>query len=128
MKGRSPDKNMGETANKKPRLLYVISVIPCPPEMGVHHRILNIGLQLKRYADISVVYIGRSCEENRIRETEQKFGPIRILPVREKNESGMPAALLHKIKFHWPWFHADPISPPDRERFFQLWAGFILEA
>jgi glycosyltransferase involved in cell wall biosynthesis len=106
--------------HRKPKLLYVVGLMPCPPEIGAHHRILNIGRQLKKYSEVTAVYIGPACESHRIWATEQELGKIHLLQTHESRMPGLPGRMLYKMKYHWPWFYGSPISNKDRERFFEL--------
>lgn len=101
---------------RKPKVLYVFSLLPAPPEIGVHHRILNVGRQLKKYADLQAVYVGPPYEENRMAATEHEFGPVQRLLTPDVRRSG----ILYKFKFHWPWFFAESISCRDRQLFLEL--------
>ena len=55
------------------KILYVITHMPCPPYMGVHHRVFNVGRQLKKCGDVTVVYVGGSFNSERLAATEKEF-------------------------------------------------------
>jgi glycosyltransferase involved in cell wall biosynthesis len=105
---------------QKPRVLYIIGLMPCPPEIGAHHRILNIGRQLKKRSELTVVYIGPPCIRQRILETEKELGPIQIMLTRQVNLSRWTGHILYKFTYHWPWFYSHPISREDRQQFREL--------
>ncbi|HPY77536.1 MAG TPA: glycosyltransferase [Anaerohalosphaeraceae bacterium] len=110
-----------DTANThKPKTLYTFGLMPCPPEIGAHHRILNIGRQLKKYSELTAVYVGPACDPQRILETEKELGPVQILATRPFNASHWPGSALYKLAYHWPWFYGQRVGREDRRTFEEL--------
>ena len=102
------------------KILYVITHLPCPPTMGVHHRILNIGRQLKKCGGVTVVYVAKSIEPQRLAETQRQFD--RVIVMKSATTGGHDTWVRFKTKFdfHWPWHYANRVSRKDRELFKKL--------
>jgi glycosyltransferase involved in cell wall biosynthesis len=88
--------------------------------MGAHHRILNIGRQLKKCGKVTMVYVGNTVPLDALEATKKQFGDIIVMPAIQCKLPPLLEKLRHKFKFHWPWYHADKVSVGDRNRFFKL--------
>ncbi len=102
------------------KILYVITHVPCPPTMGAHHRVLNIGRQLQKCGKVTVVYAGKAVEPVFLDATKREFSDLIVM--RPKTYKG-PETLIRlrtNFNFHWPWHYANKVSKSDRQLFAKL--------
>jgi glycosyltransferase involved in cell wall biosynthesis len=88
--------------------------------MGVHHRVLNIGRQLKKCGLVTMVYTGKEESADSQAATQREFGDLIIMKPRVFQGPDFLQRLHYKIDFHGPWHYADKVSREDREVFDRL--------
>jgi len=103
------------------KILYVIGHIPCPPAMGVHHRIFNIGQQLKKLGKVTVLYIGKRVSPDSMAATNRWFDNIIVMETKSYKGSDRWVKFRTKFDFHWPWHYAKKISARDKLLFEELY-------
>lgn len=108
------------------KVLYVTSTLPCPPIQGSHQRVLNIGRQMKKYANVQMAYVGSQPDSRRLEETQKVFGPVELFITHQMNLPQWMQSHRHRFKFHWPWYHSDKVSKTDERRFHDLRNKFDL--
>jgi len=110
--------NILERSGKK--ILYVVTHGPCPPQMGVHHRVLNIGRQMQKCGPVQMVHVGKAMSDQRRAATEAEFGKVEVMRPRVFAGPDGLKRLHDKFCFHWPWHWGEKVSEADRVRFEQL--------
>jgi glycosyltransferase involved in cell wall biosynthesis len=89
--------------------------------MGVHHRLLNIGKQLKKCGQITVVYVGKAVSPDSIIATKRWFDNIIVMETDEYKGPKLWVKFKTKFDFHWPWHYAKKVSANDRRLFEKLY-------
>ncbi|MCP4707736.1 MAG: glycosyltransferase [Planctomycetes bacterium] len=96
----------------------------CPPQMGVHHRVLNIGRQMQKCGPVQMVYVGKAMSEDRRAATEAEFGKVEVMRPRVFAGPDWLQRWHYKFCFHWPWHWGEKVSEADRVRFEQMRAEY----
>lgn len=109
-------------SDKNFKILYVIGHVPCPPVMGVHHRILNIGKQLKKCGQVTILYVGKPMSADSLTATKRWFDDIIVMETDEYNGPKLWVKFRTKFDFHWPWHYAKKVSANDRRLFEKLYS------
>ena len=111
---------MSHNQINKLKILYVTTHMPCPPNKGASLRVLNIGRQLKKSNQVTIVYVGPVPSEESQLATRTEFEQLLIMKNSTRKLPQKLKKLIKKFNFHWPWYHADKVSCSDREHFFNL--------
>lgn len=104
------------------KLLYVSLFQPCPPEMGVHHRVLNIARRLKSAAQVTFLWL---ADENDTRPPEplkDEFEHVEVLHTRSLHKDNAWNRLRFAAAFHLPGGVVRRLIPRYREQFNSLLA------
>ncbi len=112
--------------SKELKILYIITQLPCPARYGVHKRVLNVGLQLRRYGQVQMVYVGREDNYNgqSLSETEAVFGKVICMQPKILSREGIYGRLRYKFNMHWPWYYVEQVSREDKRTFFDMTGGY----
>ena len=102
------------------KILYVITHMPAPAEFGVHHRLLNIGLALKRQVSLTVIYVGPECEEHRVQATRNEFGDLICFYVNGSEKNTGFHRIINKIKYHSRFYFGPKATREQNRQFAQL--------
>jgi len=113
---------MSEIQTDNLKILYVVTHWPCPPQMGVHHRVLNIGRQMQKCGLVQMVYVGKAVSNQRQTATEAEFGKVEVMRPRIFTGPDWLKRLHDKFCFHWPWHWGKKVSEADRVRFEKMCA------
>ena len=61
------------------RILYVTTHLPHSPTMGAVQRVLNVGRQLKKCGQVTVLYLGKVLSNESLEATRDEFGDCIVL-------------------------------------------------
>ena len=90
-----------------PKILYVTIQIPCPPQMGAQQRTLNVGRQLQKCGQVTLVYVGPPVPPQQLEPVRAKFDHVIQSTPKFYDGPKFFERMHQKLSFHWP-FHYGP--------------------
>ena len=105
------------------KVLYVTTHIPCPPQMGAQQRVLNIGRQLQKCAQVTLAYVGPAVEEKQLEPVRAQFHRVIMMTPQYYSGPNLLKKIHYKLTFHWPFHYGPRFSLPTQSRFQKLDVG-----